>query len=182
LKKFTSSQLILVAALMVAAALSSGCHPALNKSTSSDSNDVVTGLIGHISVSSPNVADGLTPALVTIRIQSFIGSKISGLKLKLMVIGEENTIVPCSPSDDRGFSTCKVYSTRSEQKIFKVFGPINLSKSVMFQPVRPYRSLIGITSSDGADTPSIEERARVSLALSEAPSLITQIGESRFDR
>ena len=93
-------------------------------------------------ITANNVADGMTPAQVTLEIRSASDVPLEGVKMTLTVTGDNNVIVPCTVTDANGLSSCKVYSTKAEQKSITAWGAINLSEDTQFTRPRFSRSML----------------------------------------
>lgn len=103
----------------------------------------------EITVSNDNVADGVTPAQVTIIARSYRGSPIAGMKMSIAASGSANVIVPCTTTDTSGLSRCWLYTTRAEIKTIQILGAVTKKIDVVFQSPRPLRSNFAFVSSGG---------------------------------
>jgi hypothetical protein len=101
----------------------------------------------EITVTDGNVADGITPAQVSLRIRSANGNPIEGVTMSLWASGSDNVLVPCTASDSLGQSRCLLYTTKAEVKNLKLSGPISLASWVAFAAPKPLRSNFSFVSS-----------------------------------
>jgi hypothetical protein len=125
-----------------------GCSQSSFDATMSRSADEMTpsAEMSKIIVSSPNVADGMSPADVRLELRNAKGKPIPHLKTNIQVSGSENVIVPCSESDDNGNSSCKLYSTWAEEKSISLSGMSEIKAQTMFHKVSPFKSSLAITA------------------------------------
>ena len=109
--------------------------------------NVPSQLKSSMSISTPNYADGSSPAEVTINVMNADGDPVWGVKLRLESTGVDNTIVPCTTSDENGISRCRIYTTRAEWKDLRALGPIELEGGTVFQPIRPQMNSLAVVTS-----------------------------------
>ncbi|KYG65533.1 hypothetical protein AZI86_00185 [Bdellovibrio bacteriovorus] len=100
----------------------------------------------EINISNDNVADGITPALVNLRIRSATGNPVEGVTMGISVSGPDNVVVPCTTSNKQGQSRCMIYTTRAGLKSLKLTGAFSLVSSVMFIAPKPLRSNFAFVS------------------------------------
>lgn len=100
----------------------------------------------EIEISNDNVADGITPALVNLRIRSANGNPVEGVTMEISVSGSDNVVVPCTASDKKGQSRCMVYTTQAGLKSLKLTGVFSMTSSVMFMAPKPLRSNFAFVS------------------------------------
>jgi|GEM_PF-5108255 Bacterial Ig-like domain (group 1). len=96
----------------------------------------------RMNVTANNVADGMTPAQVTLEIRSASDIPLAGVNMTLTVTGDNNVIVPCTTTDANGLSSCKIYSTKAEQKSITAWGSINLKSDTQFTRPRFSRTML----------------------------------------
>jgi Bacterial Ig-like domain (group 1) len=88
-----------------------------------------------IEASDPNLADGSTPAEITITLLDAFNNAIEGVTPTYSVTGTSNTIGACSPTDSAGSSTCEVTSTKAEGKTVALVTPVAVAgNTVDFNP------------------------------------------------
>lgn len=131
--------------------------------------DVPSAAMSKVIISSPNVADGMSPAEVRLLLRNARGAAIRGLKLKLRVSGSENVVVPCSESDHNGNSSCKIYSTLAEAKVVSLDGFSELKAPAVFDKVKPFRSSVGITSSGSTERLTTGHRITSASGIATSP-------------
>ncbi|MBL7544384.1 MAG: hypothetical protein JNL11_11255 [Bdellovibrionaceae bacterium] len=105
-------------------------------------------------ISSPNVADGINPAIVTLHLKTEDDKPVTGLQMGLQVSGSGNIIVPCTPSDNLGQSECQIYSFKAEIKKVSTVGTITMKEETIFQRPPVSKSTFGIVSSGHFETHS----------------------------
>lgn len=130
-------------------------------------------------ISSPNVADGVNPATVTISLRTENDQPIVGAELQLTVSGSDNVIVPCTTSNDEGKIQCWLYSSKAEEKIVRTIGAIELSQNVTFLPTPPIRSTFAIVSSGSFVTMPTGQRVITTLGTETNPRLSDSNGVVR---
>ncbi len=108
-------------------------------------------LMSKIEVTDNNIADGTTPAEVTLIVMSQSGAPVVGAEMSISVTGYENVIIPCTKTNELGRSRCKIYSTRSERKRITARGGITLSTDTWFHAPNPTRSSFAIVSSGSSE-------------------------------
>ena len=88
-----------------------------------------------IEASDPNLADGSTPAEVTITLLDAFNNAIEGVTPTFSVTGTSNTLGACSPTDSAGSSICEVTSTKAEGKTVALVTPVAVTgNTVDFNP------------------------------------------------
>lgn len=100
----------------------------------------------EISISDDNFADGVTPALVQVKLKSGMGAPVVGANIGIEVSGTNNVVVPCTSSDQQGLSKCWVYTTKAEIKRIRITGAINKTADLSFQPPLPLRNNFAFVS------------------------------------
>lgn len=110
-------------------------------------SDEVSAEKSSMTVTSHNVADGITAAVVELKLRTKTDKPVVGLKLSLTASGRDNVIIPCTVSDANGMSWCRVLSTYAEVKELKTWGPISLMAQARFEEPRPLRSSFAVVSS-----------------------------------
>lgn len=108
--------------------------------------NVPSAIYSKLRVSSPNWANGMTAADITIELVNDDGKPVVGVAVSLSVSGEENVVTPCPVSDSRGLIRCRLYSTRAEWKNILVKGGITLTKQTEFLGVAPFKSSFAVVS------------------------------------
>lgn len=111
----------------------------------------ISGSKSTISVSTDQVADGSSPAEVTLTLRTYGNEPVVGVQMGLEVSGSNNVIIPCSTSDDQGQSRCRIYSTTAETKTVKAVGEITLQANTRFTEAMASSSAFQIVSSSGDD-------------------------------
>lgn len=92
--------------------------------------------LSQITISSPNIADGVTPTEIKLHLMNAKGKAVVGLKPLLTASGHHNVIVPCTVSDDQGYSVCKLYSSSAEHKSVKLWAGFEKTWDLeFFEPV-----------------------------------------------
>ncbi|MEN0058045.1 MAG: Ig-like domain-containing protein [Bdellovibrio sp.] len=124
----------------------------------------------NMDISTPNIADGITPTMVTLNIRDKRGNPLAGIKLTLNVSGSNNVIVPCSSSNEDGISHCKVLSTTAERKTFRTEGAVELTAQVLFQAPPPTRMLFSVVSSGSVQYTNDGHKIMVSNGVIETPT------------
>ena len=109
-----------------------GCGIARNSISIKPAKDVPSAVMSSIIVTSNNIADGTTPAQVTLFIRTSSGKPAVGIPLILSVSGSENVVLPCGLTDRRGIAQCRFFSKKAESKMVVVKGGINLSAPTNF--------------------------------------------------
>ncbi len=95
----------------------------------------VSALTSTIVATDPNLADGSTPAEVTITLRDAFGNAISGLTPTYSVSGTSNTLGDCTATDSAGEAVCEVTSTKAEGKTFSLLTPVAVTgNTVDFNP------------------------------------------------
>lgn len=112
--------------LIIACLLLLGCKKNLANTPSA------SAAMSTLVVTSDNVADGLTPAQVTLLIRTASGEPVQGARMALLVSGSQNVVIPCGLTDHRGFSQCRIFSTKAEQKTIVAKGIIDLKAQTIF--------------------------------------------------
>lgn len=139
--------------LITIATIIVGCNkavfdPLLPTSPTAKINDATPSLkYSKLQVSSPNMADGVNPANVTIILKTENNEPIVGYKISIKVSGSQNTIVPCTETNEDGKSVCWIYSSKAEEKEVRTVGAIELVEDTTFLPPAPIRSTFAIVSS-----------------------------------
>lgn len=105
-----------------------------------------------ITVPEQNVADGITPLLIEIQLYDEKHDPVPNVRLSLEVTGEENVIVPCTPTNAQGLARCWVFSTRAQWKSIRAVGSIILTSQSQFLEPAPYRSSFQFVASGFAET------------------------------
>jgi hypothetical protein len=139
--------LVLLFSFSIAACSNSSFVPVIQPIGDHEVSEVPSPEMTEISVTNDNVADGITPAQVNLRIRSAKGNPIQGITMSLWASGVENVLVPCTPSDQLGQSRCLLYTTRAEVKNLKLTGPMSMTSTVAFIAPRPLRSNFSFVSS-----------------------------------
>ncbi len=124
-----------------------------------------------MTVSHPNVADGITPADVTLEIKSEKNEPIEGLSMELQATGTQNVMVPCTKTNASGISRCKLYSTKAEWKTVMTMGVIQLSKATEFIVPSPSRSSSAFVSSGNAQNLPSGHKIITSSGIMETPAI-----------
>jgi len=109
--------------------------------------DAPSSEASEIEISDDSVADGVTPALVTLTLRTAKRIPVVGMTPAIAVTGTQNIVVPCTASDADGRSRCWVYSTRAELKWVSIVGPISMTKEVTFARSAPLKSNFAFVSS-----------------------------------
>ncbi len=95
----------------------------------------VSSVTSTILASDPNLANGTTPAEVTITLRDAFSNAISGLTPTYSVSGSSNTIGACPATDSAGVAVCEVTSTKAEGKTFSLLTPVAVTgNTVDFNP------------------------------------------------
>lgn len=137
--------------LLISACGRSSFNPEMPGTLSDDPSEVMSTL----TVTDDNVADGMTPANVTLKVLTGKGHPVVGVRMELAVTGSENVIVPCTTTDENGTATCKIYSTKAEEKKISASGKFVLWGDTTFKAPQPMRSAFAFVSSgDVAVLPS----------------------------
>lgn len=97
-------------------------------------------------VSSPNWANGMSAAEITLELKNDDGNPVVGVSVNLSASGSENVLTTCPPSDRRGFIRCRLYSTRAEWKKIVVSGGISFEHTTEFLPIAPFKSSFAVVS------------------------------------
>ncbi len=126
--------------------------------------------MSSMEISPDNIADGITPATVTIKIQTSNGQPLAGTKMNLEVTGSNNVIVPCTATDANGIARCRIYSTKSESKTARAVGPIHLTAETMFKAPRPSRSAVAFVSAGSVETLPTGQKIKVTAGIMESDS------------
>lgn len=149
-----------------------GCsRSSFNSQKSLDSLDGVPNEFNSsLEVTDNNVADGITAAVVTIKVMDVKKSPVSNMEVQISVSGSENVITPCPKSDSNGLSRCQIYSTRSEKKMVKLAGKLNFAVETMFSPPRAEKSGAAIVSAGISETVSSGHRMIVTAGVPETPA------------
>jgi hypothetical protein len=100
-----------------------------------------------IEISGDNIADGITPARVTLTLRTAKRLPIVGMTPAIAVSGTQNIVVPCTTSDANGTSHCWLYTTRAELKTISIVGVVSMSKEVSFTQPVPLKSNFAFVSS-----------------------------------
>lgn len=132
-----------------------------------------------ITVSSPLVADGVTPAEITIEIKNWYGTVLPGITVNLTVTGSANTVVPCTPSNSSGISRCKIYTTKSETKLVSIWGPMTLSKSLFFDVHQIQQNVFDVVSSSGDETHMTGYRVVSNAGITETAAVVRDSSGAR---
>jgi hypothetical protein len=107
------------------------------------------GYVALITVTSPGVADGVTPVTVTITLR-FNGAPLAGLTPTYSVTGSGNILGACSVTNASGVSTCSLRSTGAGTKTVALTNPpVNSTATVVFNPAAPPVAGFAITSGGG---------------------------------
>jgi hypothetical protein len=123
----------------------SACNLSVNVKDLAES----TGLKAILVVTSPGVADGVTPVTVTITIR-LDGRAVPGYTPTYAVTGSGNTIGVCSVTNALGVSTCLLRSTVAETKTVSLTNPaLAVTAIVVFNPAAPPVPGFAITSGGG---------------------------------
>lgn len=130
-----------------------------------------SALTSKMTVSEPNVADGITAADITLEIRSAGNVPISGALMNIQSTGSQNVVVPCSASNANGISRCKLYSTKAEWKTVVAVGSIQLSKSTEFVAPSPSLSLFQFVSSGNAQVLPTGHKITSTSGIIEAPTV-----------
>jgi hypothetical protein len=77
-----------------------------------------------IVVTDPNLADGATPAEVTITIRDALGNAVPGVTPTFAVSGTANTLGACAATDSAGQAVCEITSTKAEGKTVSLLTPV----------------------------------------------------------
>lgn len=133
--------------------------PALDMPSTQDS---------HMAISEGNVADGITPATITLTLRNFRKMPLVGKKLTLQVYGGSgNVIVPCTASNAQGIARCWLYSTGHGWKRVRAHGVVDLSGDTEFIAVRPFRSAFAVVTSGDVDRTSYGHKMVSTSGISE---------------
>lgn len=135
----------------------------------------------QITVSSNNIADGVTPAVVTLLIRNSQNEPLPGLEMSLNVSGQNNTIIPCTATNSSGTANCWVYSNTSELKVVNAEGTITLSTSTMFHPAPPRNNVAGIVSSGSREKNGSQMKVISSSGVTESPARATNRAQAHAD-
>ena len=127
--------------------------------------------MSKIEISKDNIADGITPAIVTITVHNSKGTPIEGVVMTLWVSGSDNVIIPCGTSDAQGVSRCKIYSTKAEHKMVRAMGTTSsvvLALETDFKSPRPTMSSFAIVSAASIDNDTFTNRMITTLGMNES--------------
>lgn len=119
-----------------------GCAYLESNSKTMDSL-VPSELNSRIEVPFSNIADGVTASEILVTLNNLDGLPVSGLEITMSVSGHSNATTPCSKSDPKGHSRCKIYSTAAEVKTIKITTKIVLSKQIEFLASTPAKTTVG---------------------------------------
>jgi hypothetical protein len=105
-----------------------------------------------ITVTSPGIADGVTPVTITITVKNN-GVPVAGYTPQFAVTGSGNTASLCTVTDALGVSTCLLRSNVAELKTVQLVMPaIAKSANVTFNVPAPPMPGFAITSGGGITT------------------------------
>lgn len=106
----------------------------------------------QISVTSPGIADGITPVTITIVVRNK-GVFVVNYIPTYHVTGSGNTALPCTATNSSGVSICLLRSTVSETKTITLLNPaVNATETVVFNPFVPAESIRALSSGGGITT------------------------------
>lgn len=95
----------------------------------------VSAATSTISGSTPNLADGIDTATVTITLLDAFNNPIAGTTPTYSSTGSTNTLNACSVSDASGISTCTMSSTTAEGKTLSLATPVVVAgNTIDFNP------------------------------------------------
>lgn len=123
--------------------------------------------VAQLTVTSPGVADGVTPVIITIGIKKN-GVFAQNFVPSISVTGSGNTIGACTPTNASGVSTCELRSTVAELKTISMQHPASgLTASVTFNPYVPLVAGFAISNGGGVTTGAgITSHASIGLPFS----------------
>lgn len=141
------------AATLLLSLLLIGCGRSsfLNGQPAAPKNTTPSLKVSDVQISQGNVADGVTPAEVTVTLKNDQGEPIVGAPMTLTVSGSDNVVVPCTNTDVHGIARCRVYSTKAETKTFTFNGSMFAVKDVDFFTQRPQRAAFSFVGSAAVD-------------------------------
>lgn len=95
----------------------------------------VSAATSTISGSTPNLADGIDTATVTITLLDAFSNPISGTTPTFSSTGSNNTLNACSASNTSGVSTCTMSSITAEEKTLTLANPVVVTgNTIDFNP------------------------------------------------
>jgi hypothetical protein len=97
-----------------------------------------------VEISADNVADGITPAQISMWLRTAKGTPIVGAQSNITASGTGAVIVPCTISDHVGFTRCKLYSTSAGKMIISVSGPVTLNFEIDFAVPKKIQGSFGV--------------------------------------
>jgi hypothetical protein len=105
-----------------------------------------------ITIASDQVADGATPADITLSLRNAMNDPLPGIVMALEVTGSGNVLNSCTTSDSNGRARCRFYSTTAELKRIRVVGSVTMLAETMFVEPPAASSSFGIITSYGDET------------------------------
>lgn len=132
--------------------------------------EVASSAMSSIAVSQNNIADGITPANVTVQLKTASGSAVANANLNLWVSGSNNVIVPCGKTDEKGMARCRFYTTTAESKTVRASGDVTLWADTNFMAPKPSRSAVAIVSSGAVITLPSGHKIISTTGISETPA------------
>ena len=97
-------------------------------------NDVCADF-SDITVTSGNYADGVTPAKIEVLLKNYQGEPISNREVHLAISGDNNTLSPCSKTNNLGIAVCWLYTTTAERKRVSMMGMDSVWEYIDFTPI-----------------------------------------------
>lgn len=125
-----------------------------------------------IVVPDDNVADGQTPSDIILEVMNKAGQPIPNKDMSITLSGDNNVVLPCTPTDALGRCRCRVYSTKAEIKTVRVGGFVSTSKAVQFHYRGAQRNAADIVTSGGRELLSSGEKIISSTGIVEESNVI----------
>ena len=134
-----------------------------------------------LAVTSPGVADGVTPVTITIIIRNQ-GIPVPSFIPSYTVSGSGNTIGTCSVSNAAGVSICQLRSTIAGTKVVSLANPVfPLTATVVFITPLPSTAIAAIASGGGVSVVGTVRR-NASIGLPVTPIMLESVSAPGIPR